>query len=163
MNKAFNDNRGKTSDDYNTSKSAFALLKEFVPEDQILYDPFFNDGTSKKYMEEVFKCTVIHENRDAFEWMPECDLIITNPPFSKKYKVLDWLIKQEKPFFCLLPLYTIATKKFGDIDGFDKLQFIVGNGRIKYEKGDDKIGCASFESAWFCHKIDLPRDITFVI
>ena len=121
-------------DDYATSRSAYEVIKPFIPNDITIYDPFYFNGKCKQYMEEVFStCVIIHENKDAFSWFPVCDMIITNPPFSNKYEVLNWLIEQDKPFCCLLPLETITTKKFRNVPKFDELQFIIKAGRIKFE------------------------------
>ena len=160
MNNGFNKRKGAKTDDYNTSKSAYNLIKEFVPKGITLYDPFFNDGACKQYMQDVFSsCKVIHEDKDAFSWFPEgVDMVITNPPFSIKYQVLSWLVDKDIPFMCLLPLTTIATIKFSKVKNSDQIQFITGSTRIKYEREGTK-GAANFESAWFCYKMNLPKDI----
>jgi hypothetical protein len=161
MNAGFNRPNTATHDNYNTSKSAYEMLKQYIPDDTTLYDPFYNDGKAFDYMTETFSNNIIiHEDKDAFSWFPECDIVVTNPPFSRKYEVLEWLVKHEKPFFCLLPLYTISTIKYSKITNFKDFQYIVSCGRIKYEADGIKTG-ACFESVWICHKINLPKDVMF--
>ena len=154
----------KSNDDYGTSKMAYEFIKDFVPTGKVLYDPFYFNGSCVKYVEEVFAPTeFIHKDKDAFTWFPEnVDFVITNPPFSRKYEVLDWLLKKDVPFAVLLPLTTMCAQKFQKIKGADKIQFVVTSRRVKFEiKGQDKLGSANFDSTWFCYKMDLPRDVVY--
>jgi hypothetical protein len=162
MNKATNDNKGKSNDDYSTSKSAYELIKEFVPPNTIVYDPFYFNGACKPYMEEVFSTnTIIHEDKDAYKWNPDHDIVVSNPPFSDKYAVLEWLIKKDKPFALLLPHAMMCYKKYNNIEHIEDMQFVIGKGRIKYEKVGQKLGSANFESCWYCYKMNLPKSIIF--
>ena len=159
MNKGYNRPKQPKSDDYNTSVSAYKLIQPFVPKGITIYDPFFHDGSCADKMRMVFSCEVIHEDKDAFTWFPDnADMIITNPPFSIKYKVLDWLMKRDLPFMCLLPLNTISTLKYSKVPNYDKIQYITATTRIKYDRPNTN-GCANFESAWLCYKTNLPKDI----
>jgi hypothetical protein len=162
MNKGFNKGKIIKNDDYSTRKTAYELIKEYIPTKSVLYDPFYYNGVCKTYMEEVFPtCKIIHEDKNAYEWNPEHDIVISNPPFSEKYDVLDWLIKKDKPFALLLPLCSLCTIKFSEINNIDKLQFVIGKKRIRYERVGQKQGSANFESAWYCYKMDLPKSIIF--
>lgn len=151
-------------DNYSTSKDAYELLKAYIPRDITIYDPFYCDGKCKTYMEQVFPtCTIINEDKDAFTWFPECDMIITNPPFSMKDKVLKWLIEKNKPFCCILPVTYFVTKKFCDLPGYQDFQFIATNTRIKYELKDSvKKPSPYYGSMWYCYGMKLPKNIQWV-
>lgn len=61
------------NDNYTTPLAAFQDLVAFLPKHPVcIYDPFYNDGKSREYMQTAFPgCTIIHENKDAFSWLPE--------------------------------------------------------------------------------------------
>jgi hypothetical protein len=163
MNKGFNNRKSTKVDDYSTSKKAYSIIQSLVPTSIRIYDPFYCDGKCKKYMEEVFPtCSIIHEDKDAFTWVPDFDMIITNPPFSNKYYILQWLIDTGKPFACLLPMSCLLTKKFFAIRGHDEFQIIFSNERIKYEYKGEEAGRANFESVWCCYRFNLPKDVLWV-
>lgn len=150
------------NDCYTTPKSAYKSIKPFVPPNVSICDPFFNDGKCGTYMKEVFdENTIIHTDGDAFENVPQSDMIITNPPFSVKYKVLDYLVGLDRPFMCILPVMSITTKAFRAVKGFEHFQFIFPNGRINFEKTDKTMKGAWFFSMWVCYKMNLDSQIVY--
>jgi len=48
-------------DDYATPKSAFENIKQFIPKEKILYEPFYCDGIAGVYLKEIGCRKVIHE------------------------------------------------------------------------------------------------------
>jgi hypothetical protein len=71
------------------------------------------------------KYTVEGEEMDFLvEDIPECDVIVTNPPFCLKFEFLEKAYASGKPFAFLLPLATLATKKGRKF--FDEYGVIVG-------------------------------------
>jgi hypothetical protein len=90
-------------------------------------------------------------NRDDF------DCIITNPPFSLKDKWLQKCYSYEKPFALLLPITALEGKFRHKLYKKYGIQVILFDGRVQYRKN---IGCW-FASAWFCYKLNLPKDINF--
>lgn len=148
----YKDNK-ETSDDYSTRLEEFQRLKHIVPEGKIILDPFYYDGYSGKYIKEVFKPKkVIHTKHDFFNGkhkLPEFDIIITNPPFSKKYQVLKWLIKTQKPFLCLFPMQIISTKKFIDMTEDEELTIHLRSGRMRFERnGELLLVSAHYPCVW---------------
>lgn len=150
-------------DCYSTPKCALEDIRDYIPPVRI-WDPFWCDGNAKKYMEEVFPDAVIlHKNEDAFTAVVDDDMILTNPPFSKKYEVLEWLMKRGKPFVCLVPIWTIASVSFRRIDGYEDFQFLIPRRRINFEKNGEVLPKgAYFESIWLCYGMGLGRDVNFV-
>ena len=55
---------------------------------------------------------MIHEPIDFFENTHLGDLIVSNPPFTKKKEVLEALVTLNKPFILLMPLATMSREYF---------------------------------------------------
>ena len=69
-------------DDYMTPKSAWENIKQYIPNDKIIWEAFYGDGKSGTYLEEL-GFDVIHDPIDFFE-ENKGDIIISNPTFSLK-------------------------------------------------------------------------------
>jgi hypothetical protein len=156
------DNMNKC-DNYTTPLNAFQDLATFKQRHHTtIYDPFYNDGKAKEYLKTVFPdCDIIHEPKDAFSWLPDFDVIISNPPFSMKDKVLRWLMDNDKPFMLLLPVNHICNKGYKRLANFDKIQYIIPNGRYNFVE-DSKKNSAWFNVIWYCYKCDLPNQVNFI-
>ncbi len=158
----------KRSDDYTTPLCEFMRLRKIIPKRKVILDPFFNEGAAEDYISDAFDAErVIHEEfEDYFNnnaTLPECDIIVTNGPFSRKYDVLKWLISTEKPFCSLFPLSIITTKKFHKIPGTDNLQYILPTGRIRFEKdGEPMKGSAIYACVWITSGMDLKEKMIFI-
>ena len=72
-------------DDYMTPNYAWDDIKEFIPKDKIIWEAFYGNGESGKYLKEKMNLNIIHEEIDFFDdnTLPEFDMIVSNPPFSK--------------------------------------------------------------------------------
>lgn len=101
------------------------------------------------------------EGQDFFTYEPEnWDIVVSNPPFSIKDKVLERLYSFNKPFAILLPLNSLQGKsrykyfKNGiQILSFDsRISFHNQNSMDKFIKG------TPFASAYFCRDL-LPKDL----
>lgn len=155
-------------DDYMTPKSAWENIKQFIPTDKVIYEPFYGDGKSGEYLRQL-GFTVIHEPIDFFE-NDLGDIIVSNPPFSKSKEVLKRLKDLDKPFILILPSSKINTSYFSDLFGSDKkLQIIIPRKRIHFEKHvngetpkDWKNAC-NFDCFYYCYKMNLKNDITWLI
>jgi len=75
----------KESDNYITNGDEWNRIKEYIPKNKIIWSPFYCDGKQKEYFKDM-GFDIIHENKDFFSYVPKYDLIIDNPPFSKKKK-----------------------------------------------------------------------------
>jgi hypothetical protein len=151
-------------DDYMTPKYAWENIKQFIPTDKIIWEAFYGDGASGKYLTEL-GFNVIHEKVDFFE-NDLGDIVVSNPPFSKTKEVLKRLKDLDKPFILILPSSKINTSYFRDFFGGDKkLQIIIPRKRIHFEKHingekpkDWKNAC-NFDCFYYCYKIDLKIDL----
>jgi hypothetical protein len=79
-----------------------------------VWDPFYNDGASSCRMREAGLKRIRHTKMDFFaishKW--QTDLIVSNPPFSIKSRILKHLFTIDRAFVLLLPVRTLFTKYF---------------------------------------------------
>ena len=89
---------------------------------------------------------------DMFKYEPSggYDMILTNPPFSKKTKVLERLYELDKPFLILCPSFMIETAaRFELFQGHGIVLFLMKE-RIAFEGMPRK---CPFFCYWFGHKL----------
>ena len=105
--------------------------------------------------------THIDKGQDFFEYEPdEWDIIVSNPPFSLKDKVLERLYSFNKPFAILLPLNSLQGKtryKYFK-QGIQILSF---DARVCYHDKDHMdtvVKGSPFATAYFCRDL-LPKDL----
>jgi len=86
----------------------------------------------------------------------DIDIIITNPPYSKKDKFISRCYEIGKPFALLLPVSSLQGKARGRMFNDNGIEILALNSRI------DFTGKSSphFGVAWFCWKI-LPDKLQF--
>jgi hypothetical protein len=153
-------------DDYMTPKSAWENIQQFIPKDKVIWEAFYGDGKSGDYLKELgFK--VIHQEFDFFA-SDLGEIIVTNPPFSLDLiKPIMYRLKElDKPFILILPSQKINSQYMRNTFK-DKLQIIIPNGRINFNKlvGDKIVECknkCAFDCFYYCYKMDLPNDITWL-
>lgn len=154
-------------DDYMTPKYAWENIRHLIPKDKIIWEAFYGDGKSGDYLKELGFDT-IHEPIDFFE-NDRGDIIVSNPPFSKSKEVLTRLVQLQKPFILILPSPKIVTLYVRNLfkNQEDKLQIVIPRKRIHFEKHIDgekveqKNAC-NFDCFYYCWKINLERDITWL-
>lgn len=155
-------------DDYMTPKSAWENIKDFIPKNKKIWEAFYGDGNSGKYLQEL-GFDVIHEPVDFFE-NNLGDIIVSNPAFSIKKQVFQRLKKLDKPFIIICPSSTINTQYMRELfsDSENPIQIIIPRKRIHFIKlVDGKIpenykSVCNFDCFYFCYKMDLPRDIIWL-
>lgn len=152
-------------DDYMTPKYAWENIKEFIPRNKLIWEAFYGDGKSGNYLQEL-GFDVIHEPVDFFE-NNLGEIIVSNPPFSKAKQIMKRLKELDKPFILILPSSKINTSYFRDWK--DKgLQIIIPRKRIHFKKLiDGKIpdgwkNSCNFDCFYYCYKIGLSKDITWL-
>lgn len=127
--------------------------------------PFDKDWSAfvRRFREDgyVVECSHIDDGKDFFDCEPEqYDVIISNPPFSKKDGILKRLYELKKPFAMLLPIPTLQgierAKWFKQ--GIQLLAFDRRIGFHSPQSMDKITGTPCFASAYFC-KDFLPRDL----
>jgi hypothetical protein len=155
-------------DDYMTPKYAWEDIKDYIPKKKI-WEAFYGDGKSGAYLREL-GFDVIHEPIDFFA-EDKGEVIVSNPPFSLSAEVLTRLKHLGKPFIVIFPSSKINTQYVRNlfIDAEDKLQIIIPRKRIHFEKKvegktpDKWKNACNFDCFYYCWKINLPRDIVWLV
>jgi len=148
------------SDDYYTPKSAWDNIQHFIPKDKVIWEAFYGDGNSGDFLKEL-GFDVIHKNIDFFK-NDLGDIIVSNPPFSKKKEIFKRLLELDKPFILILPISVITYNYYRNLDLQNKIQYIVPKSRIHFKKtGLNKSSC-NFDCLYYCYKMNLPKDIIFL-
>ena len=155
----------KNSDNYNTPPDAWELIFNIVGKNKKVWVPFYNDGSAIEALNSVGVRNVIHECKDFFTWKPDdYETIIDNPPFSIKRKVMEQLLRQDKPWALLLPMSTMERCYFFKLFGQDpKMQVVIPYNTVDYRSGSTSKHCP-FKSAWFCYgfNIDKGQQIVYI-
>ena len=113
-------------------------------------------------------CNVIHEERDFYDEPPEYDLIITNPPFSDTKNIMKRLAELDKPFIMIMPSSKINTSYFRENFANKKLQIMIPRRRIHFikmvdgKKPDNWKNACNFDCFYYCYKMNLKDDITWL-
>lgn len=104
----------------------------------------------------------LSDGKDFFKYEPNepYDIIISNPPFSKKNEVLQRVDDLGKPFALLLPMNSLQGAKRFDVfeRGIQLLSFDQRIGFHNPEMMELPVEGNSFASAYFCRDF-LPKDL----
>lgn len=150
-------------DDYMTPKNAWKSIKDYLPKDKIIWEAFYGNGDSGKFLKEL-DLQVIHEDIDFFE-NDKGDLVVSNPPFSLKKEIITRLVQMNKPFILLMPSSTLLCNYIRDIIGND-IQIIIPRKRIQFLKLQDgkliENGKCNFDCFYYCYKMNLPSSIIYL-
>ena len=153
----------KDSDNYITNKYDWERIKDYIPTDKIIWSPFYCDGKQKEYFKEL-GYDIIHEDKDFFSYTPEYDIIIDNPPFSKKNEILNKLNDLDKPFILICPSMLLSYKYFQTNFKDKNIQLIIPYKRMNFKhlNSNKKNYSPPFASFYYCYKMNLPKDIIFL-
>ena len=156
-------------DDYMTPNHAWEDIKHLIPKDKLIWEAFYGDGESGKYLKEKMNLNIIHEPIDFFDdkTLPEFDMIISNPPFSIAKDVFKRLKKLDKPFIIICPSSKINTSYVRE-NYKNQLQTIIPPKRIQFIKlvdgkiiANQKKAC-NFDCFYYCYKMNFPNDIIWL-
>lgn len=153
-------------DDYMTPKYAWENISHLIPSDKIIWEAFFGDGESGKYLREL-GFNVIHKPIDFFK-SDEGEVIVTNPPFSQSKEIMKRLKELDKPFIVILPSSKINTQYIRENYKNSGLQIIIPRKRIHFNKLIDgetpegwKNSC-NFDCFYYCYKMNFDKDIIWL-
>ena len=152
----------KDSDNYTTDKQGWEIIKPYIPKNKKIWSPFYCDGKQKEYFKEM-GYDIIHENKDFFNYTPNCDIIIDNPPFSKVKLICERLKTLDKPFILLSFSKTLLYKWFQRLFK-DDLQIIIPFKRPTYTHltHPKKGYTPPFGAMYYCYKMKLKKDLIFI-
>jgi len=142
-------------DDYDTQDAPLDLLFKYIPKDQIVFDPYFNTGNIIKYYINN-KIKFIHDDQDAFNYFPEFDILVSNPPYSIKKKCFEDAFQRGKPFALLVPLDTIERQYWTDM--FKDKDFTLIIPKKRYQFALKKMSCP-FKTIWITYGFNLNKQI----
>jgi hypothetical protein len=152
-------------DDWMTPKSAWEAIKEYIPKDKVIWECFYGNGNSGRYLTEL-GYNVIHEDIDFFTHNLG-DVLVSNPPFSRDLiqRVITRLHELDKPFIMIMPVSKLNCRYFDIFK--NKIQLIRPNGRINFDKlvnGEivKSKTSANFDCYYYCYKMNLVKDITWL-
>ena len=128
-------NRTSAGDEVYTPFYAVEPLTEFLPKDKRIWCPF-DENWSAFYQclsengYDVIRSS-LQEGQDFFSFEPDkWDILVSNPPFSKKNEVLKRAFSFQKPFALLLPVNSIQSKTRYQIFE-NRIQMLCFDGRIQ--------------------------------
>tara|TARA_R100001244_G_scaffold92713_2_gene69943 strand:- start:826 stop:1347 length:522 start_codon:yes stop_codon:yes gene_type:complete len=156
-------------DDYMTPKYAWTSIQQYIPQDKVIWEPFYGNGQSGQDLRDL-GFDVIHEPKDFFSYTPEYDIVVSNPPFSKSKDVMNRLKELDKPFILIMPIPKLITSYFRENfkDTDTPLQLIIPRTRIHFVKHingkpvDGWKPMCNFDCFYYCYKMNLPRDIMWL-
>lgn len=105
----------KTDNELYTPFYAVDPIIKYLPKDKIIWCPFDEEWSAfyTRFKELGYKTirSSLKDGQDFFKYEPSSwDIIISNPPFSIKDKIIERLYSFDKPFACLLPLNSLQGK-----------------------------------------------------
>ena len=156
-------------DDYMTPKFAWENIKQYIPKDKVIWEAFYGDGTSGTNLQELGFTRTIHLDLDFFE-NDLGEIVVSNPPYSENKRILTRLKELNKPFILILPSYVLICKYLRELfsDTEDQLQIIIPRKRIQFIKTINGVipenykSKCNFDCYYYCWKIGLEKDITFL-
>ena len=155
----------KSTDEWETPIEYWEKLVPFLDKKKtIIYDPFYMNGASQwKWKQLGFQC--IHPKTDFFYSKIPTDeniIIISSPPFSKKKRVFEQLMKWDKPFIMLTNSNAFFQLKMQKILK-NKVQLIVPNILLGFiNQNGVQTRSAPYYLCFICYKMNLERDIIWV-
>ena len=150
-----------TYDELYTPRHAVLPILKYLKPHSFIWCPF--DKKESEYVKVLTEnghqviCTHQDYDEDIFKIeIPNCDYIISNPPYSIKDKVLTRLYELGKPFMMLLPITSLEGKYRNELYKKNGIQLLVLNKRIDFTGKKANY----FNTSYFCWNV-LPQDIMF--
>lgn len=103
-----------------------------------------------------------YAGHDFFKWEPPAfDVIVTNPPYSIKFKWLERCYDLGRPFALLVPVETIGAKSAQGPMERHGCELLLLNRRVNFDMPNKGFaGAAQFPVLWLCWKL-LPAPIVY--
>ena len=142
------------NDEWYTPKYAINPIIKFLPKNKIIWCPF--DTKESNYVRllknQGYEVVYSHkkDEQDFFNYKPKkWDIIVSNPPFSIKDKILERCYQFNKPFALLLPLSALEGVFRTNLYIKHGLELLKFDRRISYNhtKG------ISFPTGYFCWRL----------
>lgn len=157
------------NDEFYTPLYAVLPILEFIRPNSVIWCPF--DTVDSLFVKSFKECghtvisTHIWTGTDFFNCkVPDCDYIISNPPYSRKGDVLERLFEIGIPFAMLVGIVGLfENQKRFDMFSSNDFEIMYLNRRVSYFKNYEEEKPSKnppFSSVYLCHKM-LPKQIVF--
>jgi hypothetical protein len=144
------------NDNYNTPIIAFELIFKYINiKNKQIWLYFYNNGELNELLTNY---NIIHENKDFFDYTPEYDYIIDNPPYSIKQKIFERCVDLNKPFALLVPFDTLERLYMNNIMKTKDVTVIIPKKRYKFNCNKSTM---PFKSIWICIGFNLGKQLIF--
>lgn len=148
-------------DEQYTPRHAVLPIVKYLPQNTIVWCPFDTENSefvlALKEADYKVEYSHIFTGQDFFEYEPQqWDIIVSNPPFSRKREVVERCLALRKPFALLLSNLWLNSNGPCHLFKEREMQMLLFDKRINYS---DK-NAVFFGSSYFCHKV-LPKQIVF--
>lgn len=159
---------GSGNDEFYTPDYAIEPIMKYIKPNSTIWCPFDTEQSNfVKKLSGGYKVIYTHiDNGQNFFDMevPDCDYIISNPPYSLKGEILQRLFEIDKPFAMLVGVVGLfeSQKRFNMFMNND-FEIMYFNKRVSYFKNynDPKPSLnPPFSSVYVCHNM-LPKQIVF--
>lgn len=148
---------------------AYAIdpLLPYLQEQWIIWESAAGEGRLVEALYNSISSEVIVSDiltgQNFFDYTPEqhFDCIVTNPPYSLKYRWLERCYALGKPFALLVPVETLGAKTAQEMFREHGVEIMLLDQRVNFQmpyKGFE--GTAQFPVMWLCWKL-LPEQIMF--
>lgn len=99
----------------------------------------------------------IKDGKDFFTYTPDFDIVVSNPPFTRKFDIMQRLIDSKKPFLLLMNMMCINYQQIGNLfyHAGNKIQFLIPDKKVSFNGKT-----SSFCSGYVCYDF-LPKTIFF--
>jgi len=152
-------------DDYMTPRYAWDAIQHIIPKDKIIWEAFYGNGQSQRYLQDLGFNVVGGKDEDFFKHN-KGDIVVSNPPFSLIPSILEHLVLLDKPFILIMPSPKIVTQYFSKLFSTRKIQIVIPRKRIQFEKivNGEKVESnkCNFDCFYYCYKMNLEKDIIWL-
>lgn len=156
-----------------TPSYALEPLLPYIPKNQIIWEPAVGEGFLVQGLRQYGYTRIIESDiltgDDFFTANPVemvgwfWNMIVTNPPFSLKYKWLERCYELGYPFALLMPSDTLFAASANKLFQKYGIEIIIMNPRVDFMmpyKGWEGKG-SDFSTSWFTWKLNIGQMITF--
>jgi hypothetical protein len=155
--------RTVSPDDFQSPPWILDALYDAIPRDWVVWEPCAGEGNLVRAFEahgyEVIGTDIL-TGQDFLSWKPpHFDVIVTNPPFSRKNAVIRRCVDLGKPWALLLPPNALESQQRQELFAGGGLDLITLPRRVVFKTPGGKEGKDSSPwqaSAWFTSGLCLP-------
>lgn len=130
---------------------------------KIIWCPFDTSDSEfvKVFQENGFKVVFSHIDygQDFYNYEPKkWDILISNPPFTKKKEIFERALNFNKPFSLLMTLAWLNDSAPAKLFENKDLQLLIFKQRMQFKRNDNSKKQINFSSAYYCYDF-LPKQI----